>query len=430
MDPKLKDINEPPPDGRSVRFAGEEGNSEILATTTESQRSARSAGSSSSSSSYSSSPRGSLRAGEGLRSNLMRKHKKDRDPLFYYEVLKLVGVGSMGSVSTVQKREAVVGGSARREIVESFKKQKKEKECFSIPLLGPLFMLCMKGTLDQDVVDSSHNAVAAVGGSKRSIFQYTGSCSETTATTTTTTDISVDNSEVDSSSSASRGRANMVYAMKSIHLSRVQDETFVEELKNEIEILKKLDHPHIVRPIETFFHRNQIFIVMELCSGGDLYSRDPYTEEEAARITSSILSAISYMHSRKVIHRDIKYENILFVNDRPFAEIKLIDFGLSKKYNSGEIMTEGVGTVRCLVWCCLFWIVCIHCSLTTPNLLKPVADLYHGEFQGCAILYAYRGNTFLQLLSIIGTRGVEGELHFSSRCVVRWCRCKFVVYPH
>lgn len=96
--------------------------------------------------------------------------------------------------------------------------------------------------------------------------------------------------------------------------------------------------------METFEHRNQIFIVMELCSGGDLYTRDPYTEAEAARIVGSILSAISYMHSRNVCHRDIKYENILFMNDSPRAEVKLIDFGLSAKFGQ-EKLTEGVGTI-------------------------------------------------------------------------------------
>lgn len=123
--------------------------------------------------------------------------------------------------------------------------------------------------------------------------------------------------------------------------------------------------------IETYEHRNQIFIVMELCAGGDLYSRDPYTEAEAARIVSSILSAISYMHSKNICHRDlseftyhlqwipknlclrvsqvflsicIEYENILFINDHPKAEIKLIDFGLSKKFGKEEL-TEGVGTM-------------------------------------------------------------------------------------
>ena len=136
-----------------------------------------------------------------------------------------------------------------------------------------------------------------------------------------------------------------MYAMKSIHLSRIADETFVEELKNEIAILKRLDHPHIVRPIETFNHRNQLFIVMELCSGGDLYSRDPYTEEEAARIVDGILSAVSYMHNKGIVHRDLKYENILFVNESPKAVVKLIDFGLSKTYGEGQEMHDGVGTI-------------------------------------------------------------------------------------
>ena len=141
------------------------------------------------------------------------------------------------------------------------------------------------------------------------------------------------------------GVSSIEYAMKSIHLSRVTDESFVTELKNEISILKQLDHPHIVRPIETFEHRNQIFIVMELCSGGDLYSRDPYSEEEAARIVSSILSAIAYMHSRNTAHRDLKYENVLFSSPSLTAEIKLIDFGLSKVYGDDLQLTEGVRTV-------------------------------------------------------------------------------------
>ena len=97
--------------------------------------------------------------------------------------------------------------------------------------------------------------------------------------------------------------------------------------------------------METFVNANKICIVMELCSGGDLYSRDPYTEEEAARIIGSIVSAVSFMHQRKIVHRDLKYENILFANDSPLADVKLIDFGLSKKYASETELTEGVGTV-------------------------------------------------------------------------------------
>jgi serine/threonine protein kinase len=50
---------------------------------------------------------------------------------------------------------------------------------------------------------------------------------------------------------------------------------------------------------------------MELCSGGDLYSRDPYTEEEAARIISSILSAVSYMHQQGIVHRYVSTLHVL-----------------------------------------------------------------------------------------------------------------------
>lgn len=108
------------------------------------------------------------------------------------------------------------------------------------------------------------------------------------------------------------------------------------------------------------------------------------TEEEAARICSSILSAVSYMHGKGMcvyirfahilvvcyemtrrrfssnspsrfaslysIHRDLKYENILFADDSPHAEIKLIDFGLSKECaEHDELLTDGVGTM-CVVY--------------------------------------------------------------------------------
>ena len=55
------------------------------------------------------------------------------------------------------------------------------------------------------------------------------------------------------------------------------------------------------------------------------------------------------MHSKNVVHRDLKYENILFVNDSPKAEIKLIDFGLSKVYGDNTQLTDGVGTIYTMV---------------------------------------------------------------------------------
>lgn len=55
------------------------------------------------------------------------------------------------------------------------------------------------------------------------------------------------------------------------------------------------------------------------------------------------------MHSKNILHRDLKYENILFVNDSPQAEIKVIDFGLSKVYGDNIELTDGVGTIYTMV---------------------------------------------------------------------------------
>jgi len=111
-----------------------------------------------------------------------------------------------------------------------------------------------------------------------------------------------------------------------------------------VAILQQLDHPHIVRAIETFDYRHRLYICLELCNGGDLYTREPYTEQQAQSITKSLFSAVSYLHSRDIIHRDLKFENIMFVNNRTW-DIKLIDFGLSQKFAANELLHDQVGTV-------------------------------------------------------------------------------------
>ena len=88
-----------------------------------------------------------------------------------------------------------------------------------------------------------------------------------------------------------------------------------------------------------------MYLVLELCSGGDLYTRDPYTEDQSARIVNSIMSAVAFMHDHGIMHRDLKYENVMFANSSPKAEVKIIDFGLSKRHNPDDVLKEGVGTV-------------------------------------------------------------------------------------
>ena len=156
----------------------------------------------------------------------------------------------MGSVAKVRKRNSVVGGSARKDLRDHYRKQRHLTTCFELPLVGGFFRFCLKNQLEfreqRDAFSDSHRSYNA-----SSLGEY---------------------GEAESSQSSNK---EMVYAMKSIHLSRVTDENFLKELRNEISVLRTLDHPHIVKAIETFEHRNQIFIIMELCYGGDLYSRDP-----------------------------------------------------------------------------------------------------------------------------------------------------------
>jgi serine/threonine protein kinase len=167
-----------------------------------------------------------------LRSNLTRAHG-DRDPLFYYEMVTTLGVGSMGSVAKVRKRGTVVGGSARKGFAEAVTKQKREKECIRIPWIGGIFRLCFEGKLKIGAETEKTNILSSI---KRgfSFVESGGSAS-------------IEES-IETSSSGSKQN---IYAMKSIHLTRVTDGAFRLELKNEIDILRKLDHPHIVRAIET-----------------------------------------------------------------------------------------------------------------------------------------------------------------------------------
>lgn len=134
------------------------------------------------------------------------------------------------------------------------------------------------------------------------------------------------------------------FALKTIQLDRISQD-MINELKNEIDLLTGLDHPNIIRPLELFERKRQIYFIMELCSGGDLYTRAPYTTAQACRMVNTMLGALQYMHTRGIVHRDLKYENVLYETEEPEAGLRIIDFGLSKKYRRGTHMHDPVGTL-------------------------------------------------------------------------------------
>jgi len=140
------------------------------------------------------------------------------------------------------------------------------------------------------------------------------------------------------------------YAVKCLDLDQIESDEGLQQLRDEIGIMCQLDHPNIIRLEEVYESYNEIYLVQELCTGGELFDRldeQPdyhYTEAQCARLVKQMLSSVRYLHSKGIVHRDLKLENFLFSNPNSASELKLIDFGLSKHFKYGDIHHEAVGT--------------------------------------------------------------------------------------
>mmetsp|Transcript_21752 Transcript_21752/g.44443 ORF Transcript_21752/g.44443 Transcript_21752/m.44443 type:complete len:1071 (-) Transcript_21752:253-3465(-) len=140
------------------------------------------------------------------------------------------------------------------------------------------------------------------------------------------------------------------YAVKCLDLAMIDSEEGLKQLKEEIYIMCQLDHPNIVRLEEVYESHSEIYLVQEVCKGGELFDRldeQPdyhYTEAQCARLVKQMLSSVRYIHLKGIIHRDLKLENFLFSDVDPDSELKMIDFGLSKHFTFGEVHHEAVGT--------------------------------------------------------------------------------------
>jgi calcium-dependent protein kinase len=109
-------------------------------------------------------------------------------------------------------------------------------------------------------------------------------------------------------------------------------------LENELEILKQVDHPNIIKFYEMYVDNKHYHLVTEFCGGGELFdhiiAKGSFKEDQASKIIKQILSAIKHLHDRNICHRDLKPENILFESKNKEAQVKLIDFGLSKYFSA------------------------------------------------------------------------------------------------
>jgi serine/threonine protein kinase len=125
-------------------------------------------------------------------------------------------------------------------------------------------------------------------------------------------------------------------------------------LEREIEIIQMIHHPNLVDIYDTFKNHHSLYIVMEYCSGGQLLQKQQsYSELQIAQVMLQLLLAIKYLHELGISHRDLKPSNILFTNPRMSLnydgpkdkqiQVKLIDFGVSRKQEKGPFHTI-VGT--------------------------------------------------------------------------------------
>ncbi|RHY34253.1 hypothetical protein DYB32_001052 [Aphanomyces invadans] len=121
------------------------------------------------------------------------------------------------------------------------------------------------------------------------------------------------------------------YAMKEITIG---PNAKLSVLRNEINLWRGLQHPNIVRLVETYESATHIHMIMELCTGGHMLNavktrKQAFPEDQAKEIVRKLSSSIYYLHLKNICHRDIKLENILYETDQDGSDVKLCEYQVS-----------------------------------------------------------------------------------------------------
>ncbi|KAL9244910.1 hypothetical protein vseg_018624 [Gypsophila vaccaria] len=139
------------------------------------------------------------------------------------------------------------------------------------------------------------------------------------------------------------------YACKSISKRKLISKEDIEDVRREIQIMHHLaGHKNIVTIKGAYEDPLYVHIVMELCSGGELFDRiiqrGHYSERKAAELIKVVAGVVETCHSLGVMHRDLKPENFLLVNKDDDFSLKAIDFGLSVFFKPGQVFKDVVGS--------------------------------------------------------------------------------------
>lgn len=135
-------------------------------------------------------------------------------------------------------------------------------------------------------------------------------------------------------------------ACKIISPKKIPD---INKFNQDLNQIIKFDHPNLLKLYEIFEDESHIYLITDLCTGGELFQRvyytltnnpEAYTEKEVSKIFKQIISALHYCHSQGIPHRDLRPENILYLNEEADSPIKIIDCGLSRIYTSENKSTD------------------------------------------------------------------------------------------
>ncbi len=167
--------------------------------------------------------------------------------------------------------------------------------------------------------------------------------------------------------------SGQVRAMKILRRITEKGEETDKQLINEINILKKIDHPSIIKIFSFYIGKTDFILITEYCSGGELYDKmgkdHSFSEIQIAFIMYQILSAVNYCHKLNIVHRDLKPENILIkkIEDNIFYRVSIIDFGTSQilskiPQNDGYVygtpyymapeVLQKKNNIKCDIWSC------------------------------------------------------------------------------
>lgn len=134
-------------------------------------------------------------------------------------------------------------------------------------------------------------------------------------------------------------------AVKILNRNKIKNLDVVGKIRREIQNLKLFRHPHIIKLYQVISTPNDIFMIMEYVSGGELFDyivkNGRLGEQEARRFFQQIVSGVDYCHRHMVVHRDLKPENLLLDHN---LNVKIADFGLSNMMMDGEFLRTSCGS--------------------------------------------------------------------------------------